>query len=44
VVGGQVCAGIFDRGLCLPTGSALTEAELDRVVETMLAVPGRRDR
>jgi len=39
-VGGKVCAGIFAQGLCLPTGSALTEAEIDRVVETVLAVPG----
>jgi dTDP-4-amino-4,6-dideoxygalactose transaminase len=35
VVGGAVCAGIFDRGLCLPTGSALSDADLDRVVETV---------
>jgi dTDP-4-amino-4,6-dideoxygalactose transaminase len=39
-IGGDVCAGIFDCGLCLPTGSALTEAEVDRVVEALLAVPG----
>ncbi len=39
-IGGEVCAGIFEHGLCLPTGSALTEAEIDRVVETVLAVPG----
>ena len=38
-VGGTVCAGVFDRGLCLPSGSALAEAEIDRVVETVLAVP-----
>ncbi len=25
VVGGAVCAGIFERGLCLPTGSALSD-------------------
>ncbi len=36
-VGGDVCANIFDRGLCLPTGSALTTAQLDRVVETVLS-------
>jgi dTDP-4-amino-4,6-dideoxygalactose transaminase len=39
-IGGAVCADIFERGLCLPTGSALTEAEHDKVVETLLAVPG----
>jgi dTDP-4-amino-4,6-dideoxygalactose transaminase len=39
-IGGEVCAGIFTDGLCLPTGSALTEAEIDRVVEAIIAVPG----
>ncbi len=28
---------IFERGLCLPTGSALTDDDLSRVVETILA-------
>jgi dTDP-4-amino-4,6-dideoxygalactose transaminase len=32
VLGGSVCAGIFDHGLCLPTGSALSEEDQDRVV------------
>ena len=32
---GRCVAGIFERGLCLPTGSALTESEIDRVVETL---------
>ena len=32
VIGGGVCARIFDHGLCLPTGSALSDADLDRVV------------
>jgi dTDP-4-amino-4,6-dideoxygalactose transaminase len=31
VVGGSVCAGIFADGLCLPTGSALSEEDQDRV-------------
>ena len=35
--GGDVCARLFDRGLCLPSGSALTEADQDRVVATMLS-------
>ncbi len=34
-VGGAVAAGIFERGLCLPTGSALTEAQLARIVEIL---------
>ena len=35
VVGGSVCAGIFERGLCLPTGSALSEDELVRITEVI---------
>jgi hypothetical protein len=30
-----VCAGLFDRGLCLPSGSSLAPADLDRVVATI---------
>ena len=37
-VGGAVCAGIFERGLCLPTGSALSPADQDRVIETVLSL------
>ncbi len=32
-VGGTVCAAVFDRGLCLPSGSALAEGDLERIVE-----------
>ena len=32
-VGGSVAEEFFANGLCLPSGSALTEAELDRVIE-----------
>ena len=32
-VGGCVAEEFFANGLCLPSGSALTEAELDRVIE-----------
>jgi dTDP-4-amino-4,6-dideoxygalactose transaminase len=38
VIGGSVAAGIFDRGLCLPSGSALSEAELERIVEVIAAL------
>jgi dTDP-4-amino-4,6-dideoxygalactose transaminase len=38
-VGGAASASIFDRGLCLPTGSALSEGDLARVVEAICAVP-----
>ncbi|MBC6697711.1 DegT/DnrJ/EryC1/StrS family aminotransferase [Hymenobacter puniceus] len=33
--GGEVCADLFTQGLCLPSGSALTEADLQRVAETI---------
>ncbi len=32
VVGGAVAAAIFERGLCLPSGSTLSDADLGRVV------------
>ncbi len=32
VVGGAVAAGVFERGLCLPSGSTLSGADLGRVV------------
>ena len=35
--GGVVSASLFERGLCLPSGSALTDADQQRVVETLLA-------
>lgn len=34
-VGGEVAADLFDRGLCLPSGSSLTEADLARIVATI---------
>ena len=33
--GGAVCANLFDRGLCLPSGTAMTEADLRRVAEAV---------
>ena len=39
-VGGAACASIFERGLCLPTGSALSADDQARVVETLRSVPG----
>ena len=27
---------LFDRGLCLPSGTAMTNSDLDRVIETIL--------
>lgn len=34
-VGGAVSEGLFKDGLCLPSGSDLTEGDLERVVETI---------
>jgi pyridoxal phosphate-dependent aminotransferase EpsN len=33
--GGAVCADLFERGLCLPSGTAMGEAELRRVREAL---------
>jgi dTDP-4-amino-4,6-dideoxygalactose transaminase len=33
--GGRVSERLFDQGLCLPSGSALTEAERDRVISVV---------
>ena len=27
---------LFERGLCLPSGTAMTNVDLDRVIETIL--------
>jgi dTDP-4-amino-4,6-dideoxygalactose transaminase len=35
VFGGEVSAELFDRGLCLPSGSNLTDADRDRVIQTI---------
>ena len=34
-------ARLFEQGLCLPSGSSLTDSEQDRVVEGFLAVADR---
>ncbi len=39
-VGGAVCAAIFENGLCLPSGSALTEDDQSRVVATVRSMAG----
>jgi dTDP-4-amino-4,6-dideoxygalactose transaminase len=36
--GGAVSEDLFDRGLCLPSGSNLTDEELDRVIQAILQV------
>jgi dTDP-4-amino-4,6-dideoxygalactose transaminase len=39
MVGGAVCEDLFARGLCLPSGSALTADQQCRVIDTLLAAP-----
>lgn len=39
--GGEVAEDLFHRGLCLPSGSNLTEADLERVVEVIRALARR---
>jgi len=34
-IGGEVAEDLFQHGLCLPSGSSLTEAELARVVDVI---------
>ncbi|MGB3061430.1 MAG: hypothetical protein WBE17_17020, partial [Anaerolineae bacterium] len=35
VLGGDVAAALFQHGLCLPSGAAMSEADLARVVEVV---------
>lgn len=36
VFGGKVAQDLFNRGLCLPSGTALTDNELDRIIDKVL--------
>jgi dTDP-4-amino-4,6-dideoxygalactose transaminase len=36
VIGGEVSEAIFKDGLCLPSGTAMTDSDIERVVETIL--------
>ena len=36
VVGGTIAEDLFDRGLCLPSGTAMTETDLERIVDIIL--------
>jgi pyridoxal phosphate-dependent aminotransferase EpsN len=42
VVGGAVAEDLFRRGLCLPSGSTLSEEAQQRVVDSFLETPGLR--
>jgi len=39
--GGAVAAGLFEHGLCLPSGSGMTDAEQARVIAAILGVARR---
>ena len=36
IVGGKVAEDLFNRGLCLPSGTAMTERDLDRIISIIL--------
>jgi dTDP-4-amino-4,6-dideoxygalactose transaminase len=38
--GGEVAEDLFDRGLCLPSGSNLSDEELNRVIEAIVKLKG----
>ncbi len=40
-VGGRVSEELFQRGLCLPSGTAMSEADLDRVITVIRKTCGR---
>lgn len=42
VFGGPVAEDLFQRGLCLPSGSSLSDADRTRVIETLLGTPRTR--
>jgi dTDP-4-amino-4,6-dideoxygalactose transaminase len=41
VYGGAVSAALFEHGLCLPSGSALSAGDQERIVEILLATRGQ---
>jgi dTDP-4-amino-4,6-dideoxygalactose transaminase len=45
VVGGTIAEYLFNRGLCLPSGTTMTETDLEGVVDTILkCTPHANDR
>jgi dTDP-4-amino-4,6-dideoxygalactose transaminase len=42
VIGGAVAERLFRDGICLPSGSALSDADIDRIADAVLATPGSR--
>lgn len=44
VRGGEVSEALFEMGLCLPSGTQLTEADLDRIAGIIRSCQGKNDR
>jgi len=40
VFGGAVSEGLFERGLCLPSGSNMTEADMERIEKALMRIFG----
>ena len=43
VVGGSVAEDLFKRGLCLPSGTAMTDEDIQRVVSVILSCRERNN-
>jgi len=43
-LGGHVASSLFSRGLCLPSGSSLTDAEQDEICTKFARALGHRGR
>jgi dTDP-4-amino-4,6-dideoxygalactose transaminase len=41
-IGGQVAEGIFNNGICLPSGTSMTEEDQERVIASVRGCFGRR--
>ena len=37
VIGGELAEDLFNRGLCLPSGTAMKEEDLNRVISVILS-------
>jgi dTDP-4-amino-4,6-dideoxygalactose transaminase len=41
IVGGEVAEDLFERGLCLPSGTQMSNVDLDRIMDAILSCRGR---
>jgi dTDP-4-amino-4,6-dideoxygalactose transaminase len=37
IVGGEVAEDLFERGLCLPSGTQMSNVDLDRIMDAILS-------